>query len=91
MQTDVFCFIRNEWFYHPPYSRKYAGIIQMYDLMGFKRKGEGLISREDTTDLNPMWRSVSSHYHAYLDVILAPFTKELLDEKLYEGCFLTIN
>ena len=62
----------------------------MYDLMGFKRKGEGLISREDTTDLNPMWRSVSSHYHAYLDVILAPFTNEL-DENLYEGCFLSRN
>ena len=54
MQADVFCFIRNEWFYHPLYFRKDAGIIQMYDLMGFKKKGEGLISREDAADLNPM-------------------------------------
>jgi len=26
----------------------------MYDLIGFERKGEGLISREDASDLNPM-------------------------------------
>ena len=91
MQADVFCFIRNEWFYHPLYSRKHAGIIQMYDLMGFKKKGEGLISREDAADLNPMWRSVSSHYYSYLDVILAPFTKELLDGNLDEGSFLSRN
>ena len=62
----------------------------MYDLMGFKKKGEGLISREDAADLNPMWRSVSSHYRSYMCVILAPFTNEL-DENLYEGCFLSRN